>query len=83
MKANLKSIIYSVNIMGWGTAGLLLNESIFWSSLSKFMLILVLICIYFDKDYRLKFIPKHSNRAILFGISIILIILLYSIITSK
>lgn len=83
MKANLKSIIYTAIIMGWGTAGILLNESIFWTSLSKLMLILVLICIYFDKNYRLKFIPKISNIAILFGISIILITLLYPIIVSK
>lgn len=69
--------------MGCGVAGLLLNEHLFWTSLSKITLILILICVYFDKNYRRKFIPKVSNKAILISISIILVILLHSIITSK
>jgi len=71
MKNSKKSLIISIIVILSGMIGLIFNQNIVVSILSRFALMLTLCVIFLDKDYRQNFIPD-VNKWVVF-ISILLI----------
>lgn len=78
MKA--KVIFYIVFIILFGNLGMLFNQNMIIKSVSLLILALVGILIYFDKEYRNKYIPSVPNWFIISAIIYCLILFVYQIV---
>lgn len=76
MKA--KAIFYTVLIILAGSLGLLFNQNLIIRPVSLLILAIVAVLIYFDKEYRNKYIPSVPNWFIFIAIILCLIAFAYS-----